>query len=104
MIGDFNMVENPLDMSTSSCSQPIGLKEELAWAAMKNKYNIEDYFSRNEGHLYFGDNLRASKYWLDSRQILILLKLNSKSIFPHYAIQDYGGFYFLRPPPSLFPN
>ena len=75
------MVGNPLDRSTSSCSQLMGLKEESAWAAMKNKYNIEEYFSRNEGHLYFWDNLRASKYWLDSRQILFLLKLNTKSIF-----------------------
>lgn len=43
MSRDFNMVESPLDMSSSSCSQLMGLREELIWIDIKNKYNIEDY-------------------------------------------------------------
>ena len=58
MTKDFNMVENPVDKSTSSYSHLMELKKELAWVDIKNKYNIEDYFSRNKGPLYSWDNLR----------------------------------------------
>ena len=58
MTGDFNMVENPLDRSTLSCSQLMGLKEEPAWAEINNKYNNEDYVNKIEGPLYSWDNLR----------------------------------------------
>lgn len=58
MTGDCNMVENPLDRSMLSCSRMMGSKEELAWVDMKNKYNIEDYFTKNERPLYSWDNLR----------------------------------------------
>ena len=43
MSRDFNMVERPLDMSSSSCSQLMGLREELIWIDIKTKYNIKDY-------------------------------------------------------------
>lgn len=52
-MGDFSMdVESLFDTSTSSYSQLLGVKEELAWADLKNKYNTEDYFSKNDGPLY----------------------------------------------------
>lgn len=57
-MGDFDMVESPLERSTSSCSWLMGLKEELTWTNLKNKYNIEDYFSKSEDPLYSWDNLR----------------------------------------------
>jgi hypothetical protein len=49
MIGDLIMIETLLDGSMSSCSRLIGSKKELAWANIISKYNIEDYFSRNDG-------------------------------------------------------
>lgn len=52
------MVESPLDRSTSSCNWLMGVKEELARVDLKYKYNIEDYFSMNDGPLYSWDNLR----------------------------------------------
>ena len=35
MTSDFNMVDNPLDRSSSSCSRLMGLKEELVWVDIK---------------------------------------------------------------------
>lgn len=56
--GDFNLMENPLDRSTSLCNRFMGLKEDLAWTNIKNKYNIKDNFSKDEGPLYSWDNIR----------------------------------------------
>lgn len=47
-----------MNRSTSSCSRFMGLREELAWANTKNKYNIDNYSSRDDGPLYSWDNLR----------------------------------------------
>ena len=58
MIGDFNMVESPLDRSISACSCLMRLKEELAWVNIKNKYSIEIDFSKGDGFVYSSDNLR----------------------------------------------
>lgn len=58
MTGDFSMVENILNRSMSSCSQLMGLREELAWAYIKRKYNIEVYFSKDDGPLCLWDNIR----------------------------------------------
>ena len=52
MIGVFNMVEGPLDRSTSSSRCLMGLKEELTWEDIKNKCNIEDFFRRDDGPIY----------------------------------------------------
>jgi hypothetical protein len=50
MIGDLIMIETLLDGSMSSCLHFfIGSKKELAWANIINKYNTEDYLSRNDG-------------------------------------------------------
>lgn len=37
MTGDFIVVDDPLDRSTSSCSRLMGIREELAWVVIKNK-------------------------------------------------------------------
>jgi hypothetical protein len=52
MSGDFNMVESPLDRSTLSYSRLMGLKEGLTWLDIRNKFNIEDYFSRCGSPIY----------------------------------------------------
>lgn len=52
MTYDLKVVESPLDMSTSSCTQLMSLKEDL-----KNKSNIENYFNRGNGPIYSWDIL-----------------------------------------------
>lgn len=58
MIGDFNTVESLLARSRFSCSRLMGLKEELTWGDIKRKYNIEDFFMRDDGPIYSWDNLQ----------------------------------------------
>lgn len=63
-MGDFSMVvESMFDRSTSSYSWLMGVKEELAWADLKNKYNI-----KNDGPLYSWDNLREDGIIVLARQ------------------------------------
>lgn len=50
-----NMVENPSNRSTSTCSFLLGLKDELVQVDIKNKYNIKDYFSRGDAPIYSWD-------------------------------------------------
>lgn len=36
----------------------MGLKEETTWTNIKNKFNIDNYFSRGDGPIYSQDDLR----------------------------------------------
>ena len=60
MTGDFNMVESLLERSTSSCSWFTGLREDLACVDIKKKYNIDNYFNRDDDPSYSYNNLREN--------------------------------------------
>ena len=65
--GDFNMVESPLDRSTLSYSWLLGLKEELMWFDIRNKFDVEDYFSRRGGPIYSWTNFQDDGMWMLAR-------------------------------------
>lgn len=90
------MIENPLDGSMSSLSRHMGCKKELAWANIINKYNIEDYFIRNDSSIFLWDNLQDDGIrvltQLDRYYSSSILVQNPSSYIMHYKV--LGGLYF----------
>jgi exonuclease III len=56
--GDFNMVEEALDKS-SSCGRLLTSQEHLIWEGLKGELNIEDSFTHSKGLKYSWDNGRT---------------------------------------------